>query len=426
MQVAQRLYEGVNVNGGTVGLITYMRTDGVQMAREAIDEARRHIGSAYGSNYVPERPRAYSSRAKNAQEAHEAIRPTNIGRLPKELSGLDSDQFKLYDLIWKRTVASQMASAVLDQVAVDLRPAGAPQDDDRLTLRARGSIVTFDGFFKLYAEGRDDGDTEEEKEARLPDVKEGQALDRTGILPEQHFTQPPPRFSEASLVKRLEELGIGRPSTYASIISVLQDRDYVRLESRRFFPEDRGRLVTAFLESFFARYVEYDFTADLENQLDDISGGRIDWKAVLRDFWAKFSDSVGATTELRVREVLDALNELLGPHFFRDNGSGRDPRKCPACEEGRLSLKVGRYGAFIGCSNYPDCKYTRALVVDNGGNGAARARCRTQGTGNRSGHRPGRHHAARASRHICPAGRARGQAKAETGIAGQGYGPGGR
>ena len=213
--------------------------------------------------------------------------------------------------------------------------------------------------------------TEEEKEARLPDVKEGQALDRTGILPEQHFTQPPPRFSEASLVKRLEELGIGRPSTYASIISVLQDRDYVRLESRRFFPEDRGRLVTAFLESFFTRYVEYDFTADLENQLDDISGGRIDWKAVLRDFWAKFSDSVGATTELRVREVLDALNELLGPHFFRDNGSGRDPRKCPSCEDGRLSLKVGRYGAFIGCSNYPDCKHTRPLVVDNGGDGAA-------------------------------------------------------
>jgi len=371
MQVAQRLYEGINVGGGTVGLITYMRTDGVQMAKEAIDEARRHIGSAYGSNYVPERPRAYSSKAKNAQEAHEAIRPTNIGRLPKELSGLDPDQFKLYDLIWKRTVASQMASAVLDQVAVDLRPTGAPRDDDRLTLRARGSIVTFDGFFKLYAEGRDDGDSEEEKEARLPDVKEGQALDRTGILPEQHFTQPPPRFSEASLVKRLEELGIGRPSTYASIISVLQDRDYVRLESRRFFPEDRGRLVTAFLESFFTRYVEYDFTADLENQLDDISGGRIDWKAVLRDFWAKFSDSVGATTELRVREVLDALNELLGPHFFRDNESGRDPRKCPSCEEGRLSLKVGRYGAFIGCSNYPDCKHTRPLVVDNGGDGAA-------------------------------------------------------
>jgi len=369
MQIAQRLYEGINVGGETVGLITYMRTDGVQMAGEAIAACRNQIEKTYGANYVPGSPRVYKSKAKNAQEAHEAIRPTDVSRHPDHLGRLEPDQRKLYDLIWKRTVASQMESAVLDQVAVDLRPTGASTDDNRVTLRITGSVVTFDGFFKLYEEGRDDPDDAEKAENRLPDLKEGQSVQRTGVTPEQHFTQPPPRFSEASLVKRLEELGIGRPSTYASIISVLQDRNYVRLESRRFIPEDRGRLVTAFLSSFFERYVEYDFTAELEEKLDDISGGRVDWKAVLHDFWEKFSESVDNTAELRVRDVLDALNEILGPHFFHDDGSGRDPRKCPSCDDGQLSLKVGRYGAFIGCSNYPECKHTRPLVVDNGENG---------------------------------------------------------
>ena len=364
MQTAQKLYEGVNIGGETTGLITYMRTDGVQMAGEAIGAARGFIGEAYGGDYVPASARVYKSKAKNAQEAHEAIRPTDIRRRPEDLAQLDPDQRKLYELIWKRTIASQMESAVIDQVAVDLRPAGAAQSDDTLTLRATGSVIAFDGFLKLYLEGTDDDD-DENGNRRLPNVSEGMALERTGIETEQHFTQPPPRFSEASLVKRLEELGIGRPSTYASILSVLQERDYVLLEKRRFVPEDRGRLVTAFLSSFFKRYVEYDFTADLEEKLDDISGGRIDWKTVLRDFWTAFNEAVEQTSGLRVREVLDNLNGLLGPHFFRDTGNG-DPRACPTCDAGQLSLKLGRYGAFIGCSNYPDCRYTRPLVVPNG------------------------------------------------------------
>ena len=364
MQIAQKLYEGITINGETVGLITYMRTDGVSIAGEAIAAARGFIGDAYGPNYVPKQTRIYKSKAKNAQEAHEAIRPTDMHRRPESLTQLDADQRKLYELIWKRTIASQMESAVLDQVAADLRPAGAPPSDDSLTLRATGSVIAFDGFLKLYLEGTDDQE-DEEGNRRLPNVSEGMALERTGIETEQHFTQPPPRFSEASLVKRLEELGIGRPSTYASIISVLQDRDYVTLDKRRFVPEDRGRLVTAFLSSFFERYVEYDFTADLEKQLDEISDGRIEWKAVLRDFWSAFNAAVEKTSGLRVREVLDNLNELLGPHFFPDTGKG-DPRACPTCSEGQLSLKLGRHGAFIGCSRYPDCRFTRPLVVADG------------------------------------------------------------
>ena len=365
MQVAQRLYEGINIDGEMVGLITYMRTDGVTMAGEAINACRSHIGSHYGANYVPGSPRVYKTKAKNAQEAHEAIRPTDVSRRPQDMGMLDDDQRKLYQLIWNRTLASQMESAVLDQVAVDLRPAGRVPGDNEVTLRATGSVIAFDGFLRLYQEGKDDQD-DDENERILPDMKEGEALQRKNILPEQHFTQPPPRFSEASLVKRLEELGIGRPSTYASIISVLQDRDYVIIDKRRFIPEDRGRLVTAFLASFFTKYVEYDFTAELEEKLDDISGGRIDWKSVLRDFWKSFNEAVEGTADLRVREVLDTLNDLLGPHFFRANGEGADPRQCPNCESGQLSLKLGRYGAFIGCSNYPECKHTRPLAVPNG------------------------------------------------------------
>ena len=360
MQVAQRLYEGINLGGETVGLITYMRTDGVQISNEAIGAARSLIGSQYGPEYVPATPRAYKTKAKNAQEAHEAIRPTDMFRKPDDVAGkLDAEQLKLYTLIWKRAIASQMESAVLDQVAVDLV---AP--DGGVTLRATGSVIAFDGFYRLYREGKDDSSEGGGDDRILPAINEGEAVKRETVTPEQHFTQPPPRFTEASLVKTLEELGIGRPSTYASIISVLQDRDYVKLESRRFTPEDRGRVVVAFLENFFSRYVEYNFTAELEGKLDDISGGRIDWKTVLREFWDVFNEAVGETKDLRITEVLDKLDASLGPHFFRDLGDGIDPRKCRSCDDGRLNLKIGKFGAFIGCSNYPECRFTTPLAVN--------------------------------------------------------------
>ncbi|BAE49486.1 DNA topoisomerase I [Paramagnetospirillum magneticum AMB-1] len=367
MQLAQRLYEGVDIGGETVGLITYMRTDGVQMAAEAIAGARAVIAQDFGKVYVPEAPRVYKTKAKNAQEAHEAIRPTDLARRPEDVARyLDKDQLRLYELIWKRTLASQMAAAELDQVGVDI--AG---DQHGIVFRATGSVVVFDGFLKVYREDKDDSD-DEDAEKLLPDVTEKDAMDRKAMRTEQHFTQPPPRFSEASLVKRMEELGIGRPSTYASILSVLQERNYVRLDQRRFIPEDRGRLVTAFLESFFGRYVEYNFTADLENQLDDVSGGRDDWRKVLDRFWRDFSGAVDETKDLRVAQVLDALDELLGPHFFPDNGTGHDPRSCPTCNAGRLSLKLGKFGAFIGCSAYPECRFTRPLTT--GGEGEEEVR----------------------------------------------------
>ncbi|TVR98197.1 MAG: type I DNA topoisomerase [Rhodospirillales bacterium] len=362
MQLAQRLYEGVAVGGETVGLITYMRTDGVQMAPDAVRACRALIEGDFGAPYLPSAPRVYKTKVKNAQEAHEAIRPTDVARRPAEMARfLDADQAKLYALIWKRTVASQMESARLDQVAVDIA-----SPDRQVTLRATGSTVAFDGFFKVYREGRDDvADRDEDGEGQiLPQLSVGQDLERLKVDAEQHFTQPPPRFTEASLVKRLEELGIGRPSTYASIISVLQDRQYVRLESKRFIPEDRGRLVTAFLTSFFERYVAYTFTAEMEAKLDEVSAGRIDWKNVLQEFWRDFSTAVEETRGLAIKDVLEALNQRLGPHFFPDT-DGSDPRACPACHEGRLSLKIGKFGAFIGCSNYPDCRYTRPLVPMN-------------------------------------------------------------
>jgi DNA topoisomerase-1 len=358
MSVAQRLYEGIELDGDTVGLITYMRTDGVQIAAEAIASARQLIGHEFGGRYLPAEPRVYRSPAKNAQEAHEAIRPTDMARRPADVARhLDNDQRRLYELVWKRTVASQMASALLDQVSVDIAdPSG------KIRLHATGSVVVFDGFLKLYQEDRDDA-ADEEEGRRLPNMRESERLARGDVGPNQHFTQPPPRYTEASLVKKLEELGIGRPSTYASILQVLQDRDYVRLEKRRFLPEDRGRLVTAFLTSFFERYVEYNFTADLENRLDDVSGGRIDWKELLRNFWQDFSAAVAGTKDLTVKAVLEALDAELGRHFFPDDGSGRDSRLCPGCGAGRLSLKLGRFGAFIGCSNYPECRYTRAFGI---------------------------------------------------------------
>ncbi len=367
MRVAQRLYEGVDLDGDTVGLITYMRTDSVQLSGEAIAASRRLITADYGDHYLPEKPRFYTTKAKNAQEAHEAIRPTDLFRRPRDVARhLDADQRRLYELIWKRTVASQMESAELDQVAVDI--AGT-----NVALRANGSVLKFDGFLTLYQEDRDDPSEDEEGEGRLPDLTPQQPVNRKETKPEQHFTQPPPRYSEASLVKRLEELGIGRPSTYASIIQVLQDRNYVRLDRKRFYPEDRGRLVTAFLTGFFRRYVEYGFTAALEEQLDDISGGRVDWKTVLRQFWDDFSQAVAGTKELRISEVIDALDADLGRHFFPETKDGSDPRVCPGCGNGRLSLKLGKFGAFIGCSNYPECRYTRRLGIDNGDGSAADA-----------------------------------------------------
>ena len=366
MRIAQRLYEGVDIGGETVGLITYMRTDGVQLAPEAIGQTRRLIEQRYGQSYVPASPRVYTSKAKNAQEAHEAIRPTDLFRTPQDVAAhLDKDQLALYELIWKRTVASQMESAVLDQVTVDIA-----SGDKTVQLRATGSVVKFNGFLTLYDEGQDEKNEDDENGAILPDVAEAEGLERRDVLPEQHFTEPPPRYSEASLVKKLEELGIGRPSTYASIIEVLQRRNYVKLDRKRFIPEDRGRIVTAFLQTYFPRYVEYNFTAHLEDELDDISGGKIDWRQVLREFWKAFSAAVGETKDLRVSEVLDKLDEELGPHFFPANENGgqegaKSPRVCPSCSNGRLGLKLGKFGAFIGCSNYPECRFTRKLgVVD--------------------------------------------------------------
>ncbi|WP_419730343.1 type I DNA topoisomerase [Lichenicola sp.] len=363
MRAAQQLYEGIELGGETVGLITYMRTDGVQMAREAIDAIREHITEEFGRDYLPGMAREYSTKAKNAQEAHEAVRPTDVSRGPQEIGRyLSDEQRRLYELIWKRAVASQMQSAELDQVTVEIAEPAA-----RARLRATGSIIAFDGFLKLYTEGRDDDakpGSEDEDSRMLPPMREQDPLKTGKVAADQHFTQPPPRFSEASLVKKMEEIGIGRPSTYASILSVLRDRDYVRMENKRFVPEDRGRLVTAFLTSFFERYVDPHFTAGLEEQLDDISDGRADWRAVMAKFWEAFSVAVAATKDLKISDVIDALDADLGPHFFPEPEDGSDPRVCKACGNGRLGLKLGRYGSFIGCSNYPACQFTRRLVID--------------------------------------------------------------
>lgn len=372
MDIAQRLYEGMDVGGGAAGLITYMRTDGVQMAGEAVNGCRTMVASEFGDAYVPEEPRVYKSTARNAQEAHEAIRPTDFSRTPALVKGhMNDDEFRLYELIWKRATASQVASARLEQAGLNINTNAGDA-----VLRATGQIVLFDGFLRLYQESRDDApksdaaSADRDDERRLPAVAKGDVMTRSEIRPEQHFTEPPPRFSEATLVKRMEELGIGRPSTYASILSVLQDRNYVRLEKRRFAPEDRGRLVTAFLSNFFERYVEYDFTADLEAQLDRISAGEIEWKAVLREFWTTFYKAIDDTKELRVRDVLDVLNKVLGPYFFQSDDPNVDPMDCPKCADGRLSLKLGKFGAFVGCSNYPDCKFTRPLVATGDGTAA--------------------------------------------------------
>jgi DNA topoisomerase-1 len=364
MRVAQRLYEGVDIGGETVGLITYMRTDGVQIAEEAVVSVRRLVDADYGKEYVPGAPRRYEAKAKNAQEAHEAIRPTELTRRPRETkSFLDADQAKLYELIWLRTVASQMESAELERTTVDISAKVASR---LLELRATGTVVKFDGFLTLYQEGRDE-DAEDEDSRRLPQMSAGEPLAKRSIAADQHFTEPPPRYSEASLVKRMEELGIGRPSTYASILQVLKDRKYVRIEKRRLYPEDRGRIVVAFLESFFAKYVEYDFTAGLEDKLDLISNSEVAWRDVLRDFWRDFIGAIDETKDLRISAVIDALDAMLEPHLFPPRADGVDPHQCPTCGNGRLSLKLSKFGAFIGCSNYPDCRYTRQLSASADG-----------------------------------------------------------
>ena len=354
MSTAQRLYEA--------GHITYMRTDGIDMAPEAVMAARDEIKRRFGAPYVPDSPRMYKNKAKNAQEAHECIRPTEMQTSPESLK-LEPDQRKLYDLIWKRTIASQMSAARIERTTVDVTSA-----DAQVELRATGQVVLFDGFLKIYEEGRDD---EDEDEGRLPQIMQGEPAEKRSITPEQHFTQPPPRYTEASLVKRMEELGIGRPSTYASILTTIQDREYVRKDKNRLIPEDKGRLVTAFLTNYFRKYVEYDFTADLEGQLDDVSAGERDYKEVLARFWRDFSAAIAETADLRIGEVLDKIDEFLGPHLYPARADGSDPRICLVCGTGKLHLKTARSGgAFIGCGNYPECRYTRPISV-TGDEGAA-------------------------------------------------------
>ncbi len=353
MRVAQNLYED--------GFITYMRTDGTTLSEDAVKQARGLIAKNYGDRYLPDAPRLYKSKAKNAQEAHEAIRPTDLSVSPSSHNAPRDDlQRKVYDLIWKRTMASQMENAVLDQVAADIS-----DGTDDVILRATGSTVTFDGFLTLYTDSKDD-DAEDEENRRLPPLNEGDGTKLQDIRTNQHFTQPPPRYTEASLVKKLEELGIGRPSTYASILQVLRDRKYVVMDKKRFIPEDRGRLVTTFLQRFFTRYVDYDFTANLEEELDVIASGQVEWKEALRQFWIDFNRIIEETKGLKISEVIDHLDEELGPHFFPN---GDADRKCPACNAGRLSLKFGKFGAFIGCTNYPECRFTKPLEIAGGEDG---------------------------------------------------------
>ncbi len=352
MQLAQKLYEGVEINGEVRGLITYMRTDSVQMSNEAIAGARETIQARFGDKYLPDKPRVYTSKAKNAQEAHEAIRPTNFDITPDmAYKCIDKDMARLYELVYKRAVASQMQSATIERMGIDII-----SEDKLINLRATGQRIAFDGFLKLYNEDSDDKKDDEDT-VILPDMTTGESSLVQSVEAKQHFTVPPPRYTEASLVKKMEELGIGRPSTYASIISVLQDRGYVRLEERKFMPEDRGRVVTIFLENYFKQYVEYDFTADLEKQLDEISDGKLEYKSVLHQFWENFSNAIKDVDPLTITAVIDTLDDALAPHLFPDEES----RKCPDCDDGRLSIKNGRFGAFIGCSNYPECKYTKPL-----------------------------------------------------------------
>ncbi|MFM7680906.1 MAG: type I DNA topoisomerase [Candidatus Fonsibacter sp.] len=361
MQIAQRLYQGIDFEGDTVGLITYMRTDGTNISQDAVKDCRNYIDKIIGKKYLPSEARNYSGKkAKNAQEAHEAIRPTDILRTPEKMrSILDKDQAKLYELIWNRTLASQMENAEYERCTLEiLNPSKS------ITFRATGSVQVFDGFLKLYQDVKeeDEVDKDEENDQKiLPEVKINEKLENPKLNTEQHFTEPPPRFSEASLVKKLEELGIGRPSTYASIISVLSARNYVELITKRFIPTDRGKLITAFLDKLFTKYVDYNFTATLEDSLDEITTGKIEYLKVLENFWREFYKNINEVKELRTRAVLDLLNESLGDIIFDKDADGKISKKCKNCSNGELSLKNGRFGAFIGCSNYPECKFTRPL-----------------------------------------------------------------
>lgn len=357
MTIAQKLYES--------GLITYMRTDGVQLSEDAVKEARKYISSEIGEKYLPDSPRVYKTKVKNAQEAHEAIRPTNVFDTPQKISAsLEKDHLSLYDLIWRRMLACQMNSVILDQVNVCILT-----KDNNAELKATGSTIAFDGFYKIYKESLDKENSkdsaDEESGNILPPLKEGEDLGLLNVLPEQHFTEPPPRYSEASLVKKLEELGIGRPSTYATIISVLQDRNYVRLDKKRFIPEDRGRLVTAFLISFFNKYVEYDFTAKLEDDLDLISDGKVYWKELLKEFWDSFYKNTKEVSKHTIDEITDAMTPLIEHYVFPHTEEGKDPHQCPDCKDGRLGIRIGKFGPFVACSRYPDCKYHRKFDIHN-------------------------------------------------------------
>ena len=355
MRIAQKLYEGTEIDGEPTGLITYMRTDSVMMSKDATTEIREYVSNELGKDYIPNEPRIYKSKAKNAQEAHECIRPTSVKLTPQILKKyLNIDEFKLYEIIWQRAVSSQMSSAIINQVSVDIA-----SESKQIIFRSNGSSIKFPGMLAVYQESKeeDNKESEEDNSNLLPLLDKGEMINLIKAEKNQHFTMPPPRYTEASLVKKLEELGIGRPSTYASIIKVLQDRDYVMLDKKRFYPHDKGRIVSVFLENYFNKYVEYDFTADLENQLDEISDGKLNWKEVIKKFWDTFKQLCDETIGKSNREIIDALDETLGPHFFPPNGEDKD-RKCPTCDNGRIGLKVGKFGGFVGCSNYPDCKYT--------------------------------------------------------------------
>ena len=360
MSIAQTLYEGIEFQGEATGLITYMRTDGVQIAQEAINETRKVIREDFSDDYLPEKPKFYSTKAKNAQEAHEAIRPTSLSRRPVSVKNkLNAEQFSLYELIWKRTIASQMEPALIGRKTVDIDVQNSNNQSQLAKVRATGSVIKFDGFLSLYQEGKDDEQDEENR--RLPDMSVGEKLNCKSVETEQHFTLPPHRYNEATLVKKMEELGIGRPSTYASTLQTLRDRDYVKLDKKRLVPVDKGRIVTAFLESFFKKYVEFDFTANLEEQLDSISAGNLEWQGVLKQFWRDFNGNIDSIKDLTVSDVIDVLNELLEPLIFPAAEDGSKSKVCPKCQTGELSLKLSNTGAFVGCSSYPECKYTRKL-----------------------------------------------------------------
>ena len=364
MMVAQKLYEGVKIGGVDQGLITYMRTDSIDITPEAIKAIRSYIAKTYGQNYMPELPNIFKSKVKNAQEAHEAIRPTDFTLSPENIRQyLEDDQFRLYELVWKRTISSQMADVIFDQMTIDVVTV-----PDYAKARAVGSVIKFDGFYKIYTEDKDDESEDDENKQLLPELKANEKLDLIEVKPAQHFTEPPPRYSEASLVKKLEELGIGRPSTYAAIISVLQDRGYVRLDRKRFFPEERGRIVTTFLKEFFTKYVEYSYTATLEDDLDIVSNGKMDWKIFLAEFWKNFNANIIQVENKQFSEVLEILNQKIGKQIFGLDENGNINNNCPTCKNGNLSLRLGKFGAFMGCSNYPECKHAMQ-IFDKSSNG---------------------------------------------------------